>query len=251
MSENTMIRVRPISRFLKTQSNLRVSKGGVLLPNANGSILTDEKGRNLHSTSQNEYICQVMWTPDEVARTMLLQPGQIKDTDKVDGKDNSGMLITRTGKAPFKVGDMLIVSPNSLLGDLFEDGSLMVHVDNIIAKKGFDGSTYPLFDSIICEMHVFNTKEKETNAMKIAERVSIVLSTPVDKTWVSVSPSISEYDIIFHGHFQPFLAFDDKEYISVLYEDIMAIVGKTNKAAHDVRINEWRLKFRKGQKWNG
>lgn len=251
MADNTMVRVRPVSRFLKTQDNIRVSKGGVILPNPNGAIITNERGHNLHGVQHNEYIAEVMWTPEVVCRQMLVQNGGLKDTDTVVFKDDTGVLVAREGKAPFKVGDLLIVNPAALLGDMFEDGTLMVHVDNIVAKKGIDGKAWPLFDQAICEMHIFSRQGTEMNAMKIAERVSVVLSLPADKTWISVNPVIEEYDIVFHGHFNRFLSFDDKEYISVMMEDMMAVVGKTNKAAHAMKLNEWYLKHRSGKRWNG
>ena len=251
MADNTMIRVRPVSRFLRTQNDIRVSKGGIILPNPNGAIITNDKGHNLHSVQHNEYIAEVMWTPETIERQFMVQKSGVKETDRIIIKDDSGFFIAREGKAPFKVGDLLIVNPGALMGALFEDGTIMVHVDNIVAKKGLDGKATPLFDYALCEMHIFSRESVEKNAMKIAERHSVVLSLPIDKTWISVNPSIEEYDVVFHGHFNRFLSFDDKEYIAVLMEDMMAIVGKTNKAAHAMKLNEWYMKHRSGKKWNG
>ena len=236
------VRVRPEDGYLYKTHNMKVRKSGIVIPSTNG-IITNDRGYSQHSADNNEYVAVIVSVEPEITRSIQMAKSRVLETDHIVMGDKSSVIVERTGKTPFKAGDKVIVSANALKGDKFEDGSLMVDVDLILAKQGADGKTEPLFDMMICEMHVYGSHLGK-NTLKIAERISVVKALPKDRTWFSPSEPLEEYDIIFHGMFEPFKSFDDKVYVSVMVEDVYAKIGFTNKSSHDARINEWYNMFK-------
>src|SRR5574343_670194 len=213
------------------------TKNGVLVPKANGVIHMDRHtGRQMVPMDSLQISAEAVSVPDRIARTVFIHPMRIESYDEVpeSAMQSTSCMAHRSGKCPFKRGDMLLFPNGSLhTGDKVKRGyEELTGMDSnlILAKRGSNRSTEPLFDHVRCEPY-WEGDPSDIRSIGTYPQMAVVMEVPKDKRWMTMD--LKAGDIIIHKGGHRCQGFNGDAVMFIAEPKIDAVVGTVSLIAHN------------------